>query len=201
MHEHIPQEFDHRTGNDGTGYYIRTFTGKQLFWSHVEDHDYDIKDIAHALSMRVRWSGHVREFYSIAQHSVLVMQHMAQGASREVLLGALMHDANEAYLPDFPSPLKWFLAAQDVKLLKNLETRIDAAIAKKFNFPYPRDPRIKQSDLLLLAAEHTALMPAGGERDYMKFHGDKPMKLPHIYPWQWQTAEENFIRAFDNLCK
>lgn len=190
-----PQEFDHRTGNDGTGYYIRTSTGRQLYWDRVEEHDYQIKDIAHALACRVRWSGHVKVFYSIAQHSVMVSDLLPL----RLKLAGLLHDANEAYLPDFPSPLKWHLKAKGVVLLKDLEDRIDAAIAAKFGFPYPRDPEIKKADTIMLAAEHSALMPAGGERDYMRVHGEKPADLPTIIPWDWREAEWKFLDAYYRL--
>jgi uncharacterized protein len=189
------QEFDHRTGNDGTGYYIRTFTGRQLFWDRVEEHDFDIRDIAHALACRVRWSGHVKQFYSIAQHSCLVCTLLPM----QLKLAGLLHDANEAYLPDFPSPLKWYLRAKGIVLLKDLEDKIDAAIAKKFNFEYPRNPAIKIADLKLLAAEHSALMPYGNEREYMVVYGEKPTDLPNINPWPWEIAEDNFLHMYSAL--
>ena len=52
-------------------------------------------------------SGHVRTFYSVAEHSVRVSDLLeAWGCGRVIPLWGLLHDASEAYLVDLPSPLK-----------------------------------------------------------------------------------------------
>ena len=74
-----------------------------------------IHDIAHALSMTCRWVGHVREFYSVADHSLRVSDLALEGAAAAGLgsldcvhaaLHGLMHDAAEAYTGDLASPIK-----------------------------------------------------------------------------------------------
>ena len=51
--------------------------------------------------------GHFPHFYSVGQHSVLCMKEAeARGYSRRVQLGALLHDAGEAYLSDVTRPIK-----------------------------------------------------------------------------------------------
>jgi len=67
-------------------------------------------DMAHALSQTCRYTGHYREFYSVAQHSVHVAQELiAAGNSPEYCLWGLMHDASEAYLADLAAPVKRFI--------------------------------------------------------------------------------------------
>lgn len=181
---------DERAGNDGKGFYIRTFTGRKLYWDHVEDHDFDIMDIAHALAMKCRWSGHTKKFYSVAQHSVAV----AWECPEPLRLSALLHDAAEAYMPDFPSPLKWFLRDKGFTILSEMEKRVDAAICKHFGLPYPRDPEIKRADLKLLSTESRDLMPPGEERVGMV----EPMLLT-INCWSPTYARNEFLASFDDF--
>ena len=66
----------------------------------------DIDDICFALSNICRFTGHV-DFYSVAQHSLLVAQLCQQnGASKEDVKWALLHDGAEAYISDLNSPIK-----------------------------------------------------------------------------------------------
>jgi uncharacterized protein len=194
--ELLPKQFkqppfvDERAGNDGKGFYIRTFTGQKLYWSKLADHDYNIIDIAHALSMKCRWSGHTRSFYSVAQHSVMVMQLVEPKHK----LAALLHDAAEAYMPDFPSPLKWFLRDRGFTYLSALEHQVDRAIARKFETEYPRDPSIKAADLVILSTESRDLMPDGEERLGMV----EP--LPEkIQCWSPLYAKETFLVEYRKL--
>src|SRR5262249_40410739 len=61
-----------------------------------------IEDIAQGLAHECRFNGHVREFYSVAEHCVRVSWLVPQAFALE----GLLHDASEAYLKDVPSPLK-----------------------------------------------------------------------------------------------
>lgn len=67
-----------------------------------------IGDVAHALARINRFSGHALVEYSVAQHSLLVVE-LLRGygvTSPAVLLQGLVHDAPEAYLGDVVAPLK-----------------------------------------------------------------------------------------------
>lgn len=57
--------------------YIQTLSGKKFNYQNATIDDIDIEDIATALSHICRFAGHLPEFYSMAQHSVLVSQILA----------------------------------------------------------------------------------------------------------------------------
>ena len=81
--------------------YITTVTGKHFDPMDPGNQDFNIVDIAHALSLICRGNGHIRFFYSVAQHSIACAEEaVARGYSPEVILGCLLHDASEAYLSD-----------------------------------------------------------------------------------------------------
>ncbi|GAF75851.1 unnamed protein product [marine sediment metagenome] len=71
----------------------------------------NIQDIAHSLSLQCRFNGHISRFYSVAEHSVLVMRCVTEYISlpkSALLLGALLHDGNECYVGDIARPiLNW----------------------------------------------------------------------------------------------
>lgn len=181
---------DKRTGNDGKGFYIRTYTGVKFHWDTIETNDYRVDDIAHALSLNCRWTGHVRKFYSVAQHCCLASYEAPPGQE----LAALFHDASEAYVHDTPSPLKWYLADHDFTAFSDLEKRVDKAIYEAFRLPWPRDPAIKKIDLRLLATESRDLMPPGEERTHMI----EPFPW-HIEPWGPDKAERKFLERYHQL--
>jgi hypothetical protein len=113
-----------------------------------------LEDIAHALSLTCRYGGHCREFYSVAQHSVLCAQQSIQdsqpiGISRWVL----MHDASEAYVTDLPRGLKNLLPEYKV-----LEDRIHLVISKRFAMSWPMPKEIKEYDNRVLITERDALL-------------------------------------------
>lgn len=133
------------TGN----HVIQIVSGEFFSFTDPLTSNFTIDDIAHALSNVCRYSGHVKEFYSVAQHSVLV-SHLVE--PQNALLG-LMHDATEAFLSDIPSPLKRILP--DYCLI---EKYIESCILTKFNLPTEHPSDIKKADLLALSTERANLL-------------------------------------------
>lgn len=63
-------------------------------------------------------------------------------------MGALLHDASEAYLVDVPRPIKLQLSNY-----KEIEDSIMRVISKKFGFTYPLSSEVKHIDEIMLQLE------------------------------------------------
>jgi hypothetical protein len=134
------------SGNYKTGSEMLTYTGKKFFPLHPNSDDIDIKDIAHALSNVCRFTGHVSQFYSVAQHCVLV----SQLCNPENALAGLVHDASEAYLSDVARPVKY---TEHMLGYRKIEEILEKAIAVRFGTPFPIPADVKAADDALLLAE------------------------------------------------
>ena len=152
----------------------------------------DIKDIAHSLANLCRFTGHTKEFYSVAKHSVFASKMVPQ----ELSLQALLHDATEAYVGDLNSPLKDILPE-----FKTIETHIWSVIATKFGVPVEMDPLVKQADMALLHAESLKyLAPCQDSHlwDHIQSNYLRPI-IPDYYdnsPGHWKGA---FLERFEEL--
>ena len=133
---------------------IFTFTGRTIRPLDPDPADIDIEDIAHALANQCRWTGHVRKFYSVAEHSIYVAYELPD----ELQLSGLLHDATEAYLADLARPIKHapLLGPEYLKY----EAILEAAIAQRFDVKtLHQDDRIKVADDEVLRREAQQLMP------------------------------------------
>lgn len=150
-----------------------------------------IEDIAHALSNLCRFTGHVRHFYSVAQHSYLA-SHLVPP---EDALVALLHDASEAYIADISRPLKPYLTNY-----AEIETRIMEAVLKAFGLPTAMPPSVKRADLILLASEKRDLMlpDVPGDEDWDCISGIEPTPA-RITPWAPSAAKFLFLDRFAEI--
>lgn len=139
--------------------FIRTFSGKLVDPVNLTPDDICIEDIAHALSNQCRFSGHVRRFYSVGEHSVRVMKKCKINP-----LKALLHDASETYLVDLPRPLKYH---PEFRFYKVVEANVQDAIYERFNVsfawemgtnPNADEDEIHIADKRMLATEMLGLM-------------------------------------------
>lgn len=111
--------------------WIETYTGKKFYPLDPSQEDVCIEDIAHALSNICRFNGHTKFFYPVSAHCVnLAYLVEAHNFNEQFQLFALLHDAAEAYICDFPAPVKVY----DGKY-KMMEVEILSTIFKKFNIP------------------------------------------------------------------
>lgn len=124
--------------------WIITLTGKHFNFKTVTPESICIEDIAGALSNICRFTGHLPEFYSVAQHSI----HCSYLVPAEYALEALLHDAAEAYCNDINSPLKALLPDYQA-----VESKVEAVIRYKFNLPPVMSAPVKRADLIMLGTE------------------------------------------------
>ncbi len=158
---------------------VRTFTGIYVNVFEPTLDMFCIEDIAHALSNQCRFGGHLPEFYSVAQHSILCSS-LADGKHK---LSALMHDASEAYLLDIPSPIKQGLVGY-----KEIEDNLMKLLAEKFGFTYPLEKSVLEIDKQMLRIEWDEIMLQ-----------DKSIK--HFVCWQPKYAERRFLEMYNILTK
>lgn len=147
--------------------WVVTFTGRVFCPLEPDPADVCIEDIAHHLSLKCRFGGASREFYSVAQHSVHCADHVAaSGHPAAVQMAALLHDAGEAYLPDIVQPIKhrFFTGnsspAQVYPIgFASSENRVMSAVIIALNVCIDiKHPAVKTADLVMLASEAKALM-------------------------------------------
>lgn len=163
--------------------HIRVFSGRLVNPLDLQQDDIDIVDIAHALSHQCRFTGHTREFYSVAEHSLrgcnlLPLEHRKQ---------FLLHDAAEAYLLDLPSPLK--NTTELGTCFKDLEYQIKLAIYTKFGLPIEDDPEITRVDKRLCEIESASLMNGHPSSDVSKDEKIFYTMLPG-------TAKKAFLKMY-----
>lgn len=170
---------------------IQTFTGGQFHLLEPRAEEIYIEDIAHALSMQCRFTGHTRFHYSVAQHSYLASLMVPA----QFQLEALLHDAAEAYICDMSRPLKHF--SEMGKYYLEIEERINKVIREKFCLPSKMSPQVKEADNALLYVEKDALLPK------MEWTHDWGKSAEHtnitIIKWPPRTAESIFLHQFNLL--
>lgn len=190
---------------------MQTIGGRAFYPLAPYPEDVDIEDIAHALSFVCRFGGHCTSFYSVAEHCVRVSRAIEDaGGTIEESFAGLMHDAAEAYVGDMVWPLK---QAKEAAGYKEIERRVERAIAKRFALPFELPPIVKQFDLVLLSTEKRDLMRDGrGRQDGSKreaqasseklgsWHSDSFEALPDtIVPLTAELARAAFLVRFTAL--
>ena len=169
--------------------YVSTYLGNLFYLTRPHIDDIAIEDIAHGLAYQCRFNGQTREFYSVAQHSVMVMNLVPE----EHRLAALLHDAAEAYLGDMVKPLKNLFPA-----FSEIEAQVMAIIGQRFGVGLTQlHPLVKWADLVALATEKRDLMPNSTE-PWAYLDGVAPVPLD-IWPMPPEQAKMAFLEAFATI--
>lgn len=173
--------------------YIVTYSGRIVYLQHPDPADILIEDIAHALSHICRYTGHVREFYSVAQHSCYVSDYCPSYYK----MWGLLHDASEAYLGDVSAPLKSLLPEYRV-----LEEVWMGILAIKFDLPWEvgrHTPlNVSYYDACALHNEVARLFPIDIPDSTWRAEG-KALEGLTIEPWSPDIAEWEFLYRYKSL--
>lgn len=168
--------------------WMGTFTGRSFFPLDPNPDDIVIEDIAHALANTCRYGGHVRTFYSVAEHAVLLSQFVRYDPR-----WALMHDATEAYMADLIRPLKHAVTGY-----REAEDYLMSVIAKKFDLtPGPMPAEVREADLRIVLDEKEALM-AATPLPWSALEGYLPLGV-RVEGWSPVRAKATFLRRFEEL--
>lgn len=169
------------------GDWILTYTGKRFYPLDPHFEDFDILDIAHALSMTCRYAGHCKRFYSVAEHSVILARWIKKTYGVTYYTRwALLHDASEAYILDIPRPLKPSLTGYAA-----IEAGIMSKVADHFMLYGTMPAEVKDADDRILADEKAA-----------NHHHTPWDNMPgpplgvELYFWTPQEAEAAFLDEF-----
>lgn len=161
-------------------------------------------DIAAGLR-QPRFGAQTREFYTIAQHSLLVLRLVSPVARQlggekglQLRRCALMHDAAEAFIHDIVTPLKRQIAGD----YRPIEARLEQRLAARFGWSWTdfRREQVKLADLQALAIEQRDLVgrtdpwPILDRIDRAALGSVKITRC-----WHPDEAQDRFLAAFEDL--
>jgi hypothetical protein len=176
--------------------WIQTLDGAAFDLLDPDQHLIDPHTIGVCLARTCRFKGHCSDFYSVAQHSLIVCDFVL---APELKLAGLLHDAHEVYtgFGDIARPAKYL--NNDVRrFLKAHERLVDVQIAARFGFPdsdFLHD-QIGQADALALSTERRDVM-GPCEREWEEL--PPPSPIIRIEPMNIDEAYRHFMARLHEL--
>lgn len=177
--------------NEYDGHWIATSKVKHFYFLDPKPEDILIEDIAHALSLQCRFGGHTAKFYSVAEHSVRVANELyVLGLGWIYALAGLFHDAEEAYLPDIPRPVKHMMPEA-----KKIYAVLSQAIHRRFGVSGVDPIVIKEVD-------NSACL---SEAKYFGIYDEKwadlgnPLSSFADVGWSPSLAEKMFLESYKKI--
>lgn len=175
------------SGPDGSLGWLETYNQNFFFYLEKNPENIDIIDIAHGLSNICRFTGQVKEFYSVAQHSCIICDY----APEHLKLIGLLHDGAEAYISDIPRPVKGLIPQ-----IKDLEITIQMQIAERFKLIFPYSSQIEILDSQLMLTEADQLF---NHKISWSVEGLDPLDVIIEECWTPPKAKEEFLKRFKDL--
>lgn len=180
--------------------WIQTYSGKRFDPFNPSKDSIVIEDIAHALAHSIRFSGHLREPYTTAQHSVCVSWLVPE---RPVVrqLQALLHDGGEAYVNDVVRPVK---NHPSMAIYREIETLVSEAVFDAFDVPLAWFAGLREADDMMLRAEAEkwfTVRPVWAD-EFLELEipvGVPSNVLPLDRVWSPSEAKSRFLERFYEL--
>ncbi len=168
---------------------IRTYSGRLVDPFNLAAEDVMISDVAHALSNLCRFTGHVRRFYSVGEHCLLVASLLT---TPRLMLAGLVHDASEAYFGDMAGPIKRRLEMGEYNTAEHHASRM---IMRKYCGALNELDLlvVKEADGKAYAIERKVLVRPGLNEDYES-------NTPDLGTMTNTTVEISYLKLFHHLC-
>lgn len=183
-------------GNSVEHIWIQLYGGDQFYLQRPTVEQIHASDIAHALSFQSRYLGHCKKFYSIAEHCCLMADYEWERAKDiNMTLWALLHDATEAYMPDFPRPWK---RLPQFEFVRAAEEDLMSVISERFDLDgYVVPDHVDALDRRILADEADQVFMTGPTEDWGKIW--KPGLGVQIQFWTPEVADMNYLERLMGL--
>ena len=170
---------------------MNTFTGRIFDPLKMKKQDVCAADIAHALSLVCRGGGHIRYFFSVAQHSMnCANEAAARGWSKRIIYACLLHDDSETYIADIIRPVKPYLTNY-----LDIEARIMEAVYDYFGLADLTEEEkkcCKQIDDEMMEYELHTMMPGEENRSVPEL-----MSEPDFRERPYREVEEELLRMLE----
>jgi hypothetical protein len=140
--------------------HMTTASGLEVDLRYPRTNCITLADISHHLAQINRFVGACRRPYSVAEHSLLVLDICQRTMHMDVhgWMAALMHDAHEAYTNDVSTPAKAEAGDGWAQFEGRMERTVRAAFALH-TASHRWAAQVKQADLIALATERAQLLP------------------------------------------
>lgn len=181
--------------------WVNTYHGHTVDFNNPRPDQIDVRDIAKALSRICRYTGHTKEFYSVAQHSVIVAQLVeTMTLDKEKALAGLLHEAPEAYgMSDIHGTFKRSLGSEAKGVIKGFEGKIFQALGFDEHLP----EEVDYVDSMVLVDEMrqlftTSILDSIDFKDNKKYGKCEGYGID-IVPWPSEMAERIFLDYYYHL--
>lgn len=168
---------------------LEAYRGGYVSFDAPDPASIHIGDIARALSMTCRFGGHVSQFYSVAEHALLVRHLVCEAGHPELGYAALHHDSHEAYVGDIPSPLKSALGDGYIQIRRALDLAIAEMLGVSSLLFHARP--VVTADLAALFMEASVLKESRGVGEHWHRH-----EVSAPPPWELGMAPADSEIAF-----
>jgi len=137
-------------------------TGTRPDLRRVCPKDIHFEDIKHNLSRIPRFTGNTCRRYTVAEHSILVMQLLEEAkADLPIIYQGLCHDFPEYLTGDISAPVK-----ACVPEIREFEHSLWLPICEKFNIPEELDAQVKHYDWVALFIEAVSLCTSANPSEW-----------------------------------
>lgn len=144
----------------------------------------ELEELIRPLAKLNRYTGHTNRFYSVAEHTVHLINAVPVGLKR----AAALHDLNEGLTNDLPHPFK-------ARLLDfvTFEESVQQHIFRQFDEPWENMVLLTAFDRRICADEMAQLFEPPHLIENMK-----PLGVT-VQGWEWREAETKLLNSFKFL--